>query len=86
LGRKQLVTTNIMKTKLLISTILLITFCEVTAQRILKTEDGHIEMMTLVDSIPIKAESHNLVLLLDYDSKVVRGFLTLKPYQQIILK
>ncbi|SDR67700.1 hypothetical protein SAMN04487764_0189 [Gillisia sp. Hel1_33_143] len=67
-----------MKTKLLIFTVLLITFYEVAAQKIYKTEDGHIEMMTLADSKSIKAESHNLVLYLDYDTKVVKGILDLK--------
>ncbi|TVZ27174.1 hypothetical protein JM83_2199 [Gillisia sp. Hel_I_86] len=67
-----------MKTKLLTFTVLLIAFCEVTAQKIYKTEQGHIEMMTMVDSKPIKAESHKLALYLDYDSKVVKGILDLK--------
>lgn len=67
-----------MKTKLLTFTVLLMAFCEVTAQKIYKTDDGHIEMMTLVDGKPIKAESHNLDLYLDYDSKMVNGVLDLK--------
>lgn len=48
------------------------------AQKIYKTNDGHIEMMTLVDGKIIKAESRNLSLYLDYDSKVVKGVLDLK--------
>ncbi len=67
-----------MKSKLLTFAVLLITFCEVTAQKIYTTKDGHIEMMTLVDGKPIKAESHNLALYLDYDTKVVNGVLDLK--------
>lgn len=67
-----------MKTKIFTIMLLLITFCEVTAQKIYKTNDGHIEMMTLVDNKPVKAESHNLDLYLDYESKVVKGVLDLK--------
>ena len=67
-----------MKTKLLIFTVLLITFFEVSAQKIYRANDGHIEMMTLVDGKTIKAESHNLALHLDYNSKVVNGVLDLK--------
>tara|TARA_R110002049_G_scaffold308159_1_gene511173 strand:+ start:1608 stop:2150 length:543 start_codon:yes stop_codon:yes gene_type:complete len=69
-----------MKTKLLMSTVLLITFFEVSAQKIYRTNDGHIEMMTLIDGKPIKAESHNLALYLDYDTKVVNGVLDLKTF------
>ena len=57
-----------MITKLLTLSILLITFCEVTAQKIYKTERGHIEMMTLLNKKSISAESHKLALYLDYDS------------------
>lgn len=67
-----------MKTKLITLIVLLITFCEVMAQKNYKTNDGHIEMMTLVDGKIIKAESRNLSLYLDYDSKVVKGVLDLK--------
>jgi len=67
-----------MKTKLLTITVLIITFCEVTAQKIYTTKNGHIEMMTLVDNKPIKGESHKLALYLDYDSKVINGVLDLK--------
>ena len=67
-----------MKTKLITLIVLLITICEVMAQKNYKTNDGHIEMMTLVDGKPIKAESRNLSLYLDYDSKVVKGVLDLK--------
>jgi hypothetical protein len=67
-----------MKIKLFTLTVLLLTFCEITGQKIYKTVDGHIEIMTLVDRKPIKAESHNLALYLDYDSKVVKGVLDLK--------
>jgi hypothetical protein len=67
-----------MKTKLLTLLVLIITFCEVTAQKIYKTEGGHIEMMTLVNNKPVSAESHKLSLSLDYDSKVVNGDLDLK--------
>ena len=67
-----------MKTKLLMFAVLLITFFEVSAQKIYRTNDGHIEMMTLVDGKTIKAESHNLALYLDYNSKVVNGVLDLK--------
>jgi len=67
-----------MKTKLLTLLVLLITLCEVTAQKIYKTEGGHIEMMTLVNNKPVSAESHKLSLYLDYDSKVVNGALDLK--------
>ena len=67
-----------MITKLLTLSILLITFCEVTAQKIYKTERGHIEMMTLLNKKSTSAESHKLALYLDYDSKVVNGVLDLK--------
>ena len=67
-----------MKTKLFTLIVLLTAFCEVTAQNIYKTDDGHLEMMTLIDNTSIKAESHNLSLYLDYDSKVVKGTLDLK--------
>ena len=67
-----------MKTKLLMFAVLLITFFEVSAQKIYRTNDGHIEMMTLVDGKTIKAESHSLALYLDYNSKVVNGVLDLK--------
>ena len=67
-----------MKPKILISTILLITFFEVSAQKIYRTNDGHIEMMTLVDDKTIKAESHSLALYLDYNTKEVNGVLDLK--------
>jgi hypothetical protein len=67
-----------MKTKLITLIVLLITICEVMAQKNYKTNDGHIEMMTLVDGKTIKAESRNLSLYLDYDSKVVKGVLDLK--------
>jgi hypothetical protein len=70
LYRKQLATINIMKTKLLMFAVLLITYFEVSAQKIYRTDDGHIEMMTLVDGKTIKAESHSLALYLDYNSKV----------------
>ena len=81
LYRKQLATINIMKTKLLMFAVLLITYFEVSAQKIYRTDDGHIEMMTLADSKSIKAESHNLVLYLDYDAanatptKLIKNFL-----------
>ena len=78
LYRKQLATINIMKTKLLMFAVLLITYFEVSAQKIYRTDDGHIEMMTLVDGKTIKAESHSLALYLDYNSKVVNGVLDLK--------
>ena len=67
-----------MKTKLLMFAVLLITYFEVSAQKIYRTDDGHIEMMTLVDGKTIKAESHSLALYLDYNSKVVNGVLDLK--------
>lgn len=67
-----------MKTKLITLIVLLITICEVMAQKNYKTNDGHIEMITLVDGKTIKAESRNLSLYLDYDSKVVKGVLDLK--------
>ena len=67
-----------MKTKLFILTIFLITFCNVTAQKIYKTEGGHIKMMTLVNNKSISAESHKLSLYLDYNSKVIKGVLDLK--------
>ncbi|WP_142785855.1 hypothetical protein [Changchengzhania lutea] len=67
-----------MKTKLFTLAIVLITFCEVNAQKTYKTEEGHILMMTSVDSKPVKAESHKLTLYLDYDSKIINGVLDLK--------
>lgn len=67
-----------MITKLITLSALLITFCEITAQNIYKTEGGHIEMMTLVNNKTIKVESNKLALYLDYDSKVVNGVLDLK--------
>tara|TARA_R110002074_G_C12361465_1_gene650633 strand:- start:439 stop:981 length:543 start_codon:yes stop_codon:yes gene_type:complete len=67
-----------MKTKLFTLTIVLVTFCEVTAQKIYKTERGHIEMMTLINNETVKAESHKLALYLDYDSNVLKGVLNLK--------
>ena len=48
------------------------------AQKIYRTEEGHVEMMAMVENLPIKAESHKLALYLDYDSKVVSGVLDLK--------
>lgn len=47
-------------------------------QKVYKTEEGHIMMMAMVDSVPIQAESHKLALYLDYDTKVVNGILDLK--------
>lgn len=67
-----------MKTKLFIFTILFITFCKTTAQKTYKTNDGHIQMMTLVDGKPIEAESYKLNLFLDYESKIINGVLDLK--------
>ncbi|SFZ94769.1 hypothetical protein SAMN05428642_10559 [Flaviramulus basaltis] len=78
--------TNSMKTKLFTLIIVLITFCEVTAQKTFKTEEGHIKMMTLVNNKPIKAESHKLALYLDYDSKIVNGVLDLKTLSTDVSK
>ena len=50
----------------------------VNAQKIYRTEEGHVEMMAMLDSVPFKVESHKLALYLDYDSKVVNGVLDLK--------
>jgi len=67
-----------MKIKLVTIAVLILTFFEVSAQKIYGIEAGHIEMMTLIDDKPVKAESHKLSLYLDYDSKVVNGTLDLK--------
>ncbi|WP_445731165.1 hypothetical protein [Mariniflexile sp.] len=66
-----------MKTKLFTLTIVLMTFYKVTAQKIYKTEEGHILMMTLVNNESVKAESHKLALYLDYGSKIINGVLDL---------
>lgn len=58
--------------------ILFFGFLKANAQKIYRTEEGHVEMMARVDSVPFKAESHKLALYLDYDSKVVSGVLDLK--------
>ena len=75
-----------MKTKLFTLTIVLMTFCAVTAQSTYKTEEGHIKMMTSVNNKPVKAESHKLALYLDYDSKIVNGVLDLKTITTDISK
>jgi len=67
-----------MKTKHAILVILMISFFNLNAQKIFKTEDGHIMMMALIDGLPIEAESHKLDLYLDYDTKVINGVLNLK--------
>tara|TARA_R110000868_G_scaffold67368_2_gene200106 strand:- start:2001 stop:2543 length:543 start_codon:yes stop_codon:yes gene_type:complete len=67
-----------MKTKHAILVILLISFFNLNAQKIFKTEDGHIMMMALIDSLPIKADSHKLDLYLDYETKIINGKLDLK--------
>lgn len=56
----------------------IISFYTVSAQNIYKTEDGHLEMMTLVGDKLLKAETHKLSLYLDYSNKVVNGILDLK--------
>ena len=58
--------------------ILFFGILNVNAQKIYRTEEGHVEMMAMLDSVPFKAESHKLALYLDYDSKVVSGVLDLK--------
>ena len=58
--------------------ILFFGILNVNAQKIYRTEEGHVEMMAMVENLPIKAESHKLALYLDYDSKVVSGVLDLK--------
>ena len=58
--------------------ILFFGFLKANAQKIYRTEEGHVEMMARVDSVTFKAESHKLALYLDYDSKVVSGVLDLK--------
>ena len=58
--------------------ILFFGILNVNAQKIYRTEEGHVEMMAMLDSVPFKAESHKLALYLDYDSKVVNGVLDLK--------
>jgi len=67
-----------MNIKRFILIILLVSYFNVNAQKIYRTDEGHILMMTLVDDKPVKAESHKLALYLDYDSKVVNGVLDLK--------
>ncbi len=67
-----------MKTKLYILVIVLISSFNLNAQQIFKTKDGHIMLMTLIDSLPIKAESHKLDLSLDYNTKIINGVLNLK--------
>lgn len=49
-----------------------------SAQNIYRTNEGHVEMMAVVDNKPVKAESHKLELYLDYGTKVVNGVLNLK--------
>ncbi len=56
----------------------IISFYTVSAQNIYKTEDGHLEMMTLAGDKLLKAETHKLSLYLDYSNKVVNGILDLK--------
>tara|TARA_R110002073_G_scaffold295704_1_gene461632 strand:- start:12371 stop:12946 length:576 start_codon:yes stop_codon:yes gene_type:complete len=56
----------------------IISFYTVSAQNIYKTEDGHLEMMTMVGDKLLKAETHKLSLYLDYSNKVVNGILDLK--------
>ena len=75
-----------MITKLFTLSIVLITFCEVTAQKIYKTDEGHLLMMTSVNDKSVKAESHKLALYLDYDSKIVNGVLDLKTITTDISK
>jgi len=58
--------------------ILFVGFFKANAQKIYRTEEGHIIMMTILNSLPIKAESHKLALYLDYNTKVVNGVLDLK--------
>jgi len=69
---------NTMNIKHIALIILLISFYQSNAQKIYRTDEGHILMMTSVDDKPVKAESHKLALYLDYDSKVVNGVLDLK--------
>ncbi len=58
--------------------MLFVGFFKANAQNIYKTKEGHIMMMTRLDSLPIKAESHKLALYLDYNTKIVNGVLDLK--------
>ena len=58
--------------------ILFFGFLKANAQKIYRTEEGHVEMMAMLDSVPFKAESHKLALYLDYDTKIVNGVLDLK--------
>lgn len=67
-----------MNIKHFILIILLVSYYKVKAQKIYRSDEGHILMMTLVDDKPVKAESHKLALYLDYDSKEVKGVLDLK--------
>ena len=53
-------------------------FYTLNAQTVYRTNEGHLEMMALVDNKPIKAESHKLELFLDYGTKIVNGVLDLK--------
>jgi alpha-tubulin suppressor-like RCC1 family protein len=67
-----------MKARHYILMIFSISFFNLNAQKIFKTEDGHIMMMALMDSLIIKSQSHKLDLYLDYDTKVINGALDLK--------
>ncbi|PIB39473.1 hypothetical protein [Maribacter sp. 4G9] len=67
-----------MNVKHFILIVLLVSYFNGSAQKIYRTEEGHVEMMAMLDSVTFKAESHKLALYLDYDSKVVSGVLDLK--------
>lgn len=58
--------------------VLFVGFFKANAQKIYRTGDGHMMMMTILDSLPVKAESHKLALYLDYNTKVLNGVLDLK--------
>ena len=53
-------------------------YYKVSAQDIYRNEEGHIQLMTLLEDKPLKAESHKLAYYLDYSTKQLNGVLDLK--------
>lgn len=53
-------------------------FVQLNAQTNYSTKKGHVKFVTKLKNQPINAESHKLILHLDYDAKEVHGSLDLK--------
>lgn len=67
-----------MKTKYSILFVLFLSVYSINAQKIFATNEGHIVMMSLVNGENVRADSHNLILTLDYTTKEVKGRLDLR--------